>query len=709
MKFLFAKAKRYPKTAVFLAYLILTLVLTYPIAFKITSEIPAEGGDAFQILRRFNLLENKIYHFFSPEKYPSEIIGETEFEKQSMRNFFLWLSMPFPLIFGNTAGYNIIWLLSFALAGFSMYLLIDFLIGDKKAALFGGFIYAFSPYHFAHGAGHFYAMHIEWLPFYFLFLFKFIKKPNWKNGALTLLFFLLVGVTDAQYLILSAVLTILLVIYYLLRKPHLILNKKLIKIAFLTTVLALVVLYLQYSAYIQIATGEENFLKPKLVHVKNYSADLFSIITPSYFHPLWGNFFYQNVSRHFSGNIIENTTFAGWLVLLLALYGFIYASKEKNVFFFFWGIIFLIFFLVALGPFLNILGQSQNFKFPLPYLLFYKIIPFFDHCRTASRNFIIALLALVILASYGLKNFPKPIVRKNLFLYIFSIFIFIEFLALPYPTQGTEVPATYFQIKEEKESFKILEIPASKNQDAYSEALFYQTIHQKEIIGGIPLARQEEQRFDFERQTPIVRELLYKDFQKPLPKLDIFNQNYKDIAETVFSYYNIKYIILHKKYLSEEETKNISQFIEDNLESQREELKELVIFKIALEKPKVIFMKRGKGFESSDFSSGRAKGVIKSGWAEIFVVNPQEAQEAQKRMLFFCLEPEKEGVLRLSSEQKTILEANISAAKNWYNIGIELKEGENKLIFEFEPKEQKVLIWNLHLKQTVGISGCTCK
>lgn len=687
--------KKYHKTSIFLAYLILTLVLTYPVVFKITSEIPAVGSDAFQILRRFNLLENKINHFFQPEKYPARIIGETNFENQSMRNFFLWLVMPFPLVFGNALGYNIIWLLSFALAGFGMFLLADFFIDDKKIAFLAGFIYSFSAYHFIHGAGHFYTMHIEWIPFYFLFLFKFIKSPNIKNGSLTLLFFILLGATDAQYLILSAILTALIAIYYLIRKPTLMVNKKLIGIATATTIIALLVLYFQYSAYLGIAGGEENFLKPNFEQVKNYSADFVSIFTPSHLHPFWGDFFYQQVSRYFTGNIFENTIFPGFLVMILALYGFLYASKEKNIFFIFWGIIFLIFFLVSLGPFLNIMGKSQSFNFPLPYFLFYKIVPFFDHSRTVSRNFIMALLALVILASYGLKNFPKPIIRKNLFFYIFSALIFIEFLSFPYPTRSIAVPKIYKEIMSDKNNFKVMEIPSSLSQDAYSEALYYETFYQKEIVGGLPLTRKGERNFDFEKKTPVIAELLGETFEKPLPENDIFSgQNYKDIAENVFTYYNIKYIILHKNYLDGKKIEKLSKFIEKNLKTEKKESGTEILFKVVFTENPKVFLKRGD-LKIELLEKNEIKGAMENGQAEIIVENPGQKTNGQ---LFFRVDLEEGSFLKLFAKEKNILEAKVSSKGSWFSQNIEIEQGENKFLIEIEPVDQKVYIFDVNLR-----------
>lgn len=294
------------------AYILLTLILTTPVIFNITSDIPG-GGDAFQVIAKpFQTIKNlevdgnlNILKTVSHILYPTRIFD------------FNTHLLILHLIFGEPFSYNLLWLSSFVLAAFGTYLLVKYLTNSNIAAFVSGIIYSFSPLHFAYAMGFGGATHIEWIPFYILFLIKYIKKPSIKNILLTGIFFALLISGEPHFAAYSLLFTVVIFIYYFITNRKLILSKKFIIYSLIIGVVILPLLVLKYLPLIRVATSEENYLDPGLDQAINYSADSAGIITPSYLHPLWGDFFQKNVAYKFTGNPGEYTIYIGITVLFL--------------------------------------------------------------------------------------------------------------------------------------------------------------------------------------------------------------------------------------------------------------------------------------------------------------------------------------------------------------------------------------------------------
>ncbi|RXA19944.1 hypothetical protein EQO05_07305 [Methanosarcina sp. MSH10X1] len=97
--------------------------------------------------------------------------------------------------------YTILWLLTFIIGAAGAYLLVKYLTDNKYAAFIAGIVFAFSPYHFSRGLCFFGAATIQWIPFCALFLMKTVKEGGTKNSVIAGIFFVLVAMSDLQYLI----------------------------------------------------------------------------------------------------------------------------------------------------------------------------------------------------------------------------------------------------------------------------------------------------------------------------------------------------------------------------------------------------------------------------------------------------------------------------------------------------------------------------
>ncbi|WP_174591663.1 hypothetical protein [Methanocella conradii] len=528
---------------IIILYTILTIIFSYPLVSEMTTYIQGVG-DAWHDLSMFwyakkaivdkDPLVNLTYNNYIYYPYGAPNVPEFPFATL--------LSVPLQLLLGLAATYNILWLMSFIISAFGAYLLVKYLTHNEYAAIFSGIVFSFSPYHFAHGFGHMGLLTIEWIPFCALYVIKLYRKYSIINSLLAAIFFLLTAMSDLHYLIYMSLFIGLLILYdlYNTLKSNTKLSNNTFTISYLEQIAPLFKKYwlfifisfigmLPVGYYLMcIVFLSDNFIKMPITDAVTYSADLTGFFIPSPFHPFYGDWLYNNVYTHFTGNPSEYTTFVGYIVLILSLYTFIILRKDKEIRF--WSLSALFFFLMALGPILHIFGvfRFTSYYIPLPFLAFY-FMPIIGLDRTPCRYSIMVMLCLTVLAGYGLSiilNKLKGINNKRIFFLIATIILLFEFLSSP-SLSLIDRPVFYENISHDKEKYALLEIPLTYDYNAGVKIQYYQVYHNKPIIGGQMARVPSDSRF-FERHTPVINELSYLT---AMP--DILNQNNSAIGNTI--------------------------------------------------------------------------------------------------------------------------------------------------------------------------------
>jgi hypothetical protein len=127
-------------------------------------------------------------------------------------------------------------------------------------------------------------------------------------------------------------------------------------------------------------------------------------------------------------------------------------------------------------------------KIYMPSFFMYKLMPMF---RAYSRFGIVLMLAIAVLAGYGLKYLLerfKSAHTKFLVAVLFCGLILFEFWNYPpyKVVDVSRVPAVYYWLKEQPPDTIISEYPsdATYTSELYK---FYQTIHEKKTINCAPL------------------------------------------------------------------------------------------------------------------------------------------------------------------------------------------------------------------------------
>ncbi|MDQ1300378.1 MAG: hypothetical protein QG637_295, partial [Chloroflexota bacterium] len=264
--------------------------------------------------------------------------------------------------------------------------------------------------------------------------------------------------------------------------------------------------------------SQQRFMVPDPAQSRALSADLLAFVTPHGFHPLWGGWAREQ-SKVFTSSISEFTVFAGYIVLALAALGvIIHLSRgltRMNAGFSphprasaftrgrltgqpsFWLLVLLVFFILSLGPVLHIGGRTALLpgggETPLPYGWLVRVIPFMEITRSVSRYDIMVMLALAMLAGWGLnwlwrrgnKATRKPGDKETRWrrgvALAACVGILFEFLPAPYPLSLPDTPAWYGTLAADGRTGAVLNLPMNWDRPGY---LLYQTVHGKPLTAA---------------------------------------------------------------------------------------------------------------------------------------------------------------------------------------------------------------------------------
>jgi hypothetical protein len=397
------------------------------------------------------------------------------------------LLLPVVVCCGTPAAYNLLFVLEIALAGVGAYVLVAYLTRQRGAAFVAGLIYAFSPYVAFHlKAGQPFMVAVQWFPFYLWLLLRGLRE-RWQFLPPAALLLVLIGLTDWHYVVYALLLTGVVGLYEALRLRGWRALRGLVgRLALVGALFTLGMLPVLVPMFLEL--GREEYASRDLRHSIFHSTDLAAFFVPSIFHPVWGEW----ASSIFYGRLVEpfiagGMATLGLVPLLLALCGLLGDRRRGALF----GLIFLVFFVLALGPYLRVYGwqsYASATPIPLPYLLF-RALPFMDIHRIPSRFVSVVMLALAVLAGLGvawLAQRPRvasmPRWRQYALLAALVLLVLFEYWPRPFamlPVGAETLPPFYRQISQDEERYAILEIP---DLDALS--MFYQTHHHKPIMGG---------------------------------------------------------------------------------------------------------------------------------------------------------------------------------------------------------------------------------
>ncbi len=468
----------YNEILIFLSFIILSLVMTYPLVFRMGGSFYGYRGDPLGVIYglwrlKYTWQHNLPDYFNALLASPFGVGTGGGIRTPFLQFFAKWLTILTNEIFA----YNLIILLSFPLAGITMYYLVYRFTKNKVAGFFSGIIFAFSPYHFAHAWAHLGLVNIQWIPLYALLLFRLDENRTYGNAVLCAVAFTLNAFFDPHYGYFMAVFTGAFLLFKLLYGwRHLRWSAtgrqslfQGIKVGLVGVAVVLgIILPLQYrslkTAFFEPKTptiAAQGYVRP-FEDLFYRSAKPLDYLLPAVEQPVFGRYTTKFLGSVFYGSSpTENTLYLGLVPLILAVLAAVTigswrrrrrrspglrgehlnrqsvvgTGKDFVIGFF----IFVVFIalLFSQSPYWDI----GPLRIPFPSYFMHKILPM---VRVYARFGIVVMLAVAVLAGIGLSDILKKIGKRKWrigFSGLVIVLVLFEFWNWP-PFRVTDVSRT---------------------------------------------------------------------------------------------------------------------------------------------------------------------------------------------------------------------------------------------------------------------------
>lgn len=502
---------------VFLLYFLVAAVYTYPLVFKLGSSIYGYSGDNFGAIHYLWWWKYAtLNHLDLRNSFLEQAPFGFKVDSETGSIFYFWPLKILTLISNEVVAYNLMLLLSFPLAALAMYFLVRFILthffDDREnwgnastfwIALWAGFVFSFSPYHFWKAYNHLDLSLIWPFPLAILFLFKVLGQV--KNFDLRLrtiwlcAFFTAATVLTNFYygFFLFISFAAVYVFFFIFYRPKLktvfvsAVFNFLFTLLFLTPFIAPTVI----DAYINKGAGQSaarvaNYDRP-LLDVVSLSARPWDYLIPSQDNPVFGNLsttFYNKWIRDqgkdfkvISGPVHERTIYLGFASIILTLLGVLLLILKKDFrekygkFLAISLLVSSVLILVSMPPYIFLKGNTLY----LPSYFLYIVAPMF---RTYSRIGIFVLMFMVLGAAVVLKYLFRNLSRTRLTSYflILTSFSIIEFANVP-PSKVINLvePKALEYIGQQPGDYSFIVYPKEFN---VAELLVFQSQYQKGFL-----------------------------------------------------------------------------------------------------------------------------------------------------------------------------------------------------------------------------------
>jgi hypothetical protein len=380
-----------------------------------------------------------------------------------------------PLIGGFTA-YNLILILNLALCGFSVFLLVKELVGNRQVAFVSAVIYLAWPHRLTQPS-HPNLMSTWAIPLFLFWLTRLVNYRRWQDGLWAGLTLALIGYMRWQLLIGAALVG---TIYLLFILPGKVNRRTLVGLA-LAGGVALVALLppLFLLANEWRVNPADLFVESDEVTMQT---DMLAYLTPASTNPVFGNITQPLYENYYAdrGSRYSISPYIG-IVPLLLIVAAIWKGPRRQLLP--WLVTSLVLILLALGPTLRINGQ-QFVNFPMPYALAERFVVF-RLLREPDRFNIFLALPVAVLSGYGLHQILSSIEkrqRRNLLVLSTVVLILLEYLTIPLTLQPVQTSPIYEQIADEDGDFAIINVPVNPYKSKPS--MLAQTVHGRPILQG---------------------------------------------------------------------------------------------------------------------------------------------------------------------------------------------------------------------------------
>lgn len=466
-----------------LAFTVLSIVMTWPLAVHLGDRVPAGSNDLWQNYWNFwwwktAILERGASPFetdmiFFPQK------TSLAFHTHSAGN--ILLTSPLLALFGPGVALNVATIAGFVLAGWAAYLLVREVVGDGRAGFVAGIIFAFFPQHFEQSLEHINLASYGTMPLFLYFLVRGIRRGGWGSWIGAGLSFALNTLFSfhGSLMILPGAAVVFLAGLWRTERPR---QRVLIETAVAGVVATVVVLPFIWPLLAGMAEGGSS-LKPPV----RKPIDLAFLLVPAREHTLWGGLaspIHDAARRYPSAGF---TGYLGIVAVVLAGIGVVATLRRRGLdeeirpgrTALFWGAWFVIYLVFALGSELLVAGKDAGVPLPFRWL---RSLPLYGSLRVANRFLVPAMIGLSVLAALGSAAWLRTSKRPRTVLVAIVALLVLDFLWLPFPTRELPRPRWLDGLATAPEG-AVLNIPGGYRARAAID-MYLQTIHRRPIAGG---------------------------------------------------------------------------------------------------------------------------------------------------------------------------------------------------------------------------------
>jgi hypothetical protein len=603
---------------VLIVYTFIALALTYPLARQFATAIPGVEGDATSFVWALGWAKSALVDLrvnpFRTDYVFYPLGGATQL---------MWavsliglVSIPLQSLFGLIAAYNLLYLAATVLTAYGMFLLAEYVLAMTEdgrrgtafdpsplppfqtllvvqfvlqsrrlarrssplAPFVAGLAFAFAPLRLGYGLAFLNLFNTQFIPFFVLFLLRATRARSWRDAAIAGVFFGLNAYIDFQ---IAAFLALFALIY----AAHIVGSDwraarasvaRWAVVALVAAALAAPMLAMLQQDFD--AEGGNYIGVFPLKYSLERSYDLVSYVVPNARSTLYADAPLKIAGVNAPTKPGDGGPFApdfqsfvGYIVLALAAYAAVRRWRAAR----FWLLVAILFALFSLGPSLHVLGRDTGI--PLPYLALHEI-PILNNIRIPMRYGIMVSFALAMLAAIALDDLQRRGARRErrgarivlrLVLLFSPLAILLECAVLPYPVQSLPIPPIYNDLARVPGDFTILEIP-TYNWRGASALEWYQAIGEKRILRAYTnrIAPGLAEYFG-SRGIPIVDRSLraLEGVDPPLAPADIAED--ERVRDQVIQFYDLRYAILHRLYLTPEQMSGIDHYVREVLGARK--------------------------------------------------------------------------------------------------------------------------------------------
>jgi len=458
-------------------YMIFFCLLTFPLIRYFPTHFFADQGDGLQNVWNLWWVNQAVtqshcspwYTTYLHYPYGVSLVGHT-------LNLFNGLLAIVLLKFTTLIqAHNFIVIFSFVVGGWTAFLLAFDVSRSYWGSIFAGYVFTFSSFHFAHAQGHLQLVSLEWIPLFLLCAYSLVRKPSFFLAMASALVLFLVILCDYYYFFYSVLTFSMMLVWFAIQKRDFIFF---LRRDYAPAFAVFLIGTCLTSGVLVWKLAWLNQTDPLIgVHDPNaFSIDALALLIPG---ELWK---FSDLTRIYWSRLLhcpaEHSIYLGYAVISMLAYSLINKRHIKAENLGFWYVVFFVFLILGLGPLLHVCGQPivQNIK--LPYAVLAKVFSFINLSGCPVRMTVMLTLSAALIFACGFGFLFRNGRRKLLSGLLLSV-LFVEYLPKAIPASNVSTPAYVEALKKIPGQEGIIDLVAKSSQ-----AMYYQTIHQKPIAFG---------------------------------------------------------------------------------------------------------------------------------------------------------------------------------------------------------------------------------